>query len=153
MTTPSPGTPLTDDAQALGSRLSAAVVLFHYAVGRHLGLSAADSKALELVLRHQPVTPSTLGRLLHLSPSSTTGLIDRLEESGLVRREASPDDRRKTLVVATADSDPRLGEIFGTLGAQMGTMVARYTEAEQLVIRDYVERTIDILHEQTDRLA
>lgn len=143
---------LTEDARELGSRLSAAIVLFHYAVGRHLGLSAADSKAFELVVRHQPVTLSTLAQLMHLSPSSTTGLVDRLADAGFVRRQPSLDDRRKTLVVATADSHPRLGEIFGSLGAAMGTMMSRYSEAERLVIHDYVERTIEILQAQTDRL-
>ncbi|MFC6019154.1 MarR family winged helix-turn-helix transcriptional regulator [Plantactinospora solaniradicis] len=137
----------------LGRRLSTAVVLFHHAVAERLGLSAADHKALDLVLRHQPVTVSRLAQLTRLSPSSTTGLVDRLEAAGLVRRQPAPDDRRRILVVATTDTQASLGEIFGALGAAMGRAMAGFSTEELLVIREYVERTIGVLEEQTQRLG
>jgi DNA-binding MarR family transcriptional regulator len=144
---------LSDEGRELGGRFSAAVVLFHYAVAERLGLSAADHKALELVLRHQPIAVSRLAALTHLSPSSATGLVDRLESAGFVRREPAPHDRRKTLVVATVETQPELAEIFGSLGRQMGRMMGEFTTEELLVIRRYVEQSIEILHTQTERLT
>jgi DNA-binding MarR family transcriptional regulator len=144
---------LGDEGRDLGGRFSAAIVLFHYAVAERLGLSAADHKALELVLRHQPLPVSRLAALAHLSPSSATGLVDRLESAGFVQRQPAPDDRRKTLVVATTDTQPELAEIFGSLGREMGRMMGGFTAEELLVIRRYVEQSIEILHAQTERLT
>ena len=44
---------------------------------------------------------SELGRLLSLDNSTVTGLIDRLEKSGFVRRQANPKDRRIFLIHIT----------------------------------------------------
>ncbi len=42
-----------------------------------------------------------LARSMTMSTSGLTRLVDRIEEAGLVRREACPDDRRGTLAVLT----------------------------------------------------
>ena len=44
--------------------------------------------------------------------SGMTRLVDRVEETGLVRREAVPGDRRGVLVVLTAAGRQRLAEAF-----------------------------------------
>jgi DNA-binding MarR family transcriptional regulator len=142
---------MDEDVANLGSRFSAAVVMFHQAAAERLGLTAADSKALDLVQRHQPLSVSQLARLTRLSPSSATGLVDRLEAAGFVRREPAPDDRRKVLVVAAPH--PGLVEIFRPLGSAMRRMMRRYSPEELATIQDYVERTIAVLQAQTDRLA
>jgi DNA-binding Lrp family transcriptional regulator len=141
-----------DSGRDLGGRLSAAIVLFHYAVAETLGLTAADSKALEIVTRHQPVTVSRLAQLTRLSPSATTSLVDRLESAGFVRRQPAAGDRRKIHVVVDG-AHPVLGQIFGSLGAAMHRMMARYSTAELLVIKDYVEHTIEVLQGETERLS
>jgi len=41
---------------------------------------------------------AVIGQQLGLTPSSMTGLVDRLEEQGLLRRERHPSDRRATLL-------------------------------------------------------
>ncbi len=69
-----------------------------------------------------------LGRCAGLEPSTMTGVIDRMERDGLVRREDDPEDRRaqnirltdegvrvrKTVVPAV---DSALSEAFGNIGA------------------------------------
>lgn len=48
------------------------------------------------------MTPSALASKTLLDKASLTGLVDRLEKSGLVERIASPSDRRSTLVRMSA---------------------------------------------------
>jgi len=55
------------------------------------------SEAEESRLQHQALAGSLL-----LSRSGVTRLVDRMAEAGLVRREASPEDRRASYVVMTA---------------------------------------------------
>ena len=54
------------------------------------------SEATEFRLQHQALAGSLL-----LSRSGVTRLVDRMAEAGLVRREASPEDRRASYVVMT----------------------------------------------------
>jgi DNA-binding MarR family transcriptional regulator len=50
----------------------------------------------------KPEQMGTLGKLLHLRPSSVTKLVDGLERAGLVRRFPVAEDRRLILVQITA---------------------------------------------------
>lgn len=70
----------------------------------HHGISTGEYDVLAALRRsgapfRRP--PSQLARVLMLSPAGMTNRVDRLEESGHVRREADPDDRRSSYVVLT----------------------------------------------------
>ncbi len=65
------------------------------------GLSATQWRLLGQVLREGPATQAVLADLLDVEPISVSRLIDRMESSGWVRREAHPEDRRARIIVAT----------------------------------------------------
>lgn len=48
---------------------------------------------------------AAIGQQLGLTPSTMTGLVDRLEEQGFLRREAHPSDRRATVLRLTRKGD------------------------------------------------
>jgi len=65
-------------------------------------LSAAQAKALRYLTWAGPVPMRELADRLRCDVSNVTGLVDRLEQRGLVERRPAPSDRRvKTLVVVT----------------------------------------------------
>lgn len=140
---------MEDRGAALGRELSTAVVMFHEAVGAHLGVSAGDQRALTLIGREGPLSAGDLAEKTGLTPGAVTGMIDRLERAGLVRREHDANDRRRVLVTATAGRP----DVFGGLAAAMNELTARYDEAELEVIADYLTRTVDILREETRKLT
>ncbi len=135
----------------LGRELSAAVVMFHEAVGARLGLSASDQRALALIGRHGPLTAGQLAEHTGLTPGAVTGMVDRLERAGLARREPDPSDRRRVLITSTGTGGQP--EVFRELAAAMSDLTSRYTESEQQVIADYLTRTIGVLREQTRKLT
>jgi len=143
----------TVDGAALGAQLSNAVVLFHEAVGHRLGLSAADYKALTMIAGSGPLTAGALAQLTGLSPGAITGLVDRLERAGHVRREPDPADRRRILITAATEPRPELGPVFAGLSAAMNELITRYDERETAAIVDYLQGTIEILRTQTRRLT
>jgi len=49
------------------------------------------------------IKTSALGKLVGLESSTMTGLIDRMENAGLVKRVADPDDKRANLIVLTKE--------------------------------------------------
>lgn len=141
------------DGAELGWELSTAVVLFHEAVGRRLGLSAVEHKALGLVQRRGPLTAGALARQTGLTSGAVTGLVDRLERAGYVRRVPDPGDRRRVLVAAVPERRPDLDGLFGELGREMATFMAAYDERELAAIGDWIVNTIRVLRAQTERLA
>lgn len=74
--------------------------------------ASAGRPAMELDLRARrivqtlglagPATIAAVGRRLGLHPSTMTGLVDRLEQRGYVRRRSHPGDRRATVLELTA---------------------------------------------------
>jgi DNA-binding MarR family transcriptional regulator len=61
-------------------------------------LSMTQLHVLWLLEHHGAMTMSGLAELLDVSLSSATGLMDRMEEHGLIERVRTPDDRRLVLV-------------------------------------------------------
>lgn len=74
------------------------------------GLTPQQHQAL-LVIRASPPGMAKVGRLaerLRIRPNSAVELANRLEASGLVRRESVPEDRRAVLLALTEDGAARL---------------------------------------------
>jgi DNA-binding MarR family transcriptional regulator len=61
------------------------------------------------------VTPKDLAAHLQLSTAAASGLVDRLERGGYVRREPHPSDRRGIAVVLTEDGRQRAGDTIGAV--------------------------------------
>jgi DNA-binding MarR family transcriptional regulator len=68
---------------------------------RRGGMSMAHFHILSMLDRHGELPMSRVADVLDVSLSNASGLIDRLEERGLVERIRVPDDRRIVLVRAT----------------------------------------------------
>ncbi|TVL90563.1 MarR family winged helix-turn-helix transcriptional regulator [Streptomyces sp. SAJ15] len=66
----------------------------------HHGLTGTQAKVLSQLGRG-PLPMRALAERLVCDASNITGIVDRLEDQGLVRREPSPTDRRVKNVVAT----------------------------------------------------
>jgi len=61
-------------------------------------VTTAQAGILFLLKQKDGRTMSELSQLLSIDNSTITGLVDRLEKTGLVRRDASPHDRRASHV-------------------------------------------------------
>jgi DNA-binding MarR family transcriptional regulator len=69
---------------------------------RTIGVTGPQRFVLRIVGRFPGITAGHLARLLHLHPGTLTGIVDRLEREGLLRRRVDPRDRRRTLLGLTA---------------------------------------------------
>lgn len=70
-------------------------------VGR-MGLTAPQRLAVRFIGRHPGLTLGTLAELLHLHPGTVTGIVKRLEASGLASRLRSTEDTRRMHLTLTA---------------------------------------------------
>jgi len=72
-------------------------------VAAEFELSPMQAHVLRLLEPGTPLPMRTLARKLCCDASNVTGIVDRLEERGLVRRDAAPGDRRIKMLVVTED--------------------------------------------------
>ncbi|MFD9903726.1 MarR family winged helix-turn-helix transcriptional regulator [Streptomyces sp. NPDC059063] len=89
------------------------------AAAAHENLTASQGKTLS-VLRRGPAAMRVLAETLGCDASNMTGIVDRLEKRGLVRREPSPGDRRVKNVVLTPEGE----HAIDTIRANMRTTTA-----------------------------
>ena len=74
-------------------------------------LTAVQAKVLLVVQPDGTMTMRTLAAQLQYDASNLTGVVDRLEEMGAVRRQPHPSDRRAKGVVLTAEGQ-RMRQAF-----------------------------------------
>jgi DNA-binding MarR family transcriptional regulator len=135
----------------VGREIGARTILFHQAIANVVGVSVTDMKCLDYVDRGGDVTAGDLARLTGLTTGAITAAIDRLEKAGLARRERSETDRRKVLIrIAPSPATDKLGPIFDALGKEILALASRYSTRELETIKDFCNRTIEIMRRQTD---
>ena len=99
-----------------------------------LGLNPTDYRALGVLLGQGPVAPGVLARALHLTPSATSNVIERLEAAGHLSRERSTDDRRRMVIRASDASVERAMGGFMALVLAADGLVTHLPEHEQGVV-------------------
>jgi DNA-binding transcriptional ArsR family regulator len=124
-----------EELMQTGREMSAATVMFHSAVAERAGLSATEHKAMDILSRAGPLTAGQLAEHTGLTTGAVTGLIDRLEGAGFVRRARDPDDRRKVIVEPILEVlHGLIGPIFMEMGRAVGELYASYGESERQIL-------------------
>ncbi len=141
MSVPSPGrAELVDAVLQAGRHLGAAAVIFHTKVAECFGLGATDMKALDLIQRAGPLTPSEVGEQMGFAPASVTAIIDRLEAKHLLRRRPHPNDGRRLLVEFDPAAFDRLAPMYEGFVTSLLEMLEDYNDTElELIARVFSE--------------
>jgi len=141
-------------ANTLHRDLSTAVIAFHEAVARRVGMTAADRKCLGVLWKLGTCTPGQLASATGLTTGAITGIADRLEKAGYLSRRANPRDRRSTLLKAERreELEARIGPLFDSLSRAMAKVAAGYTEAEQAAIHRYLAEATEALRAELAEL-
>jgi DNA-binding MarR family transcriptional regulator len=95
------------------------------------GISMTHLHILWVLDHHGDLTMSRLAEMLDVSFSNATGLIDRMEERGLVERVRVPDDRRVVIVRASEGGARIRDEIEAVKQDRMRAILGRL-EPDQL---------------------
>jgi DNA-binding MarR family transcriptional regulator len=90
-----------DDALAAMRELILASEAYRNRVANHLGLGVTETQALSNLILAKAMGQTELADALGITTSSVTSLVDRMERSGLVKRQPHPRDRRRTVVQLT----------------------------------------------------
>jgi DNA-binding MarR family transcriptional regulator len=66
-----------------------------------VGVTGPQRLAIRLIARFPGIPPGQLAELLHLHPSTLTGVLRRLERQGLIKRRPDPRDGRRAFLGIT----------------------------------------------------
>ena len=113
-----------------GRDSSTATIMFHTTMASLRGLAPTETKAIDVLDRHGPMTAGELAAKTSLAPPSVTGLINRLERKGFVRRVADPSDRRRVRVELAGHAIAAFAPLFQDFVDRLDALYATYTDDE-----------------------
>jgi DNA-binding MarR family transcriptional regulator len=118
------------------------LLVSNFEVTEEVGVNSTDLAALCLLLLHGPTPAGRLAELTGLTTGAVTGVVDRLEGAGFVRRELDAADRRRVIVTPDAGRVER--ELFphfpSIQPAARSEFYDRYSVAELAVISNFISR-------------
>jgi MarR family transcriptional regulator, lower aerobic nicotinate degradation pathway regulator len=138
--TPEPG----EEDLGLVDALAQLSFAIHGALGRISAshdMSIVQARLLG-ILRDRRPTIKELAGLLGLEKSSVTGLIDRAEDRGLVRRVASPIDGRSVQVVITHAGRKLVECAAAEFESDIGELVTELTSVEKNLLSVVASRIV-----------
>ncbi|GLY69155.1 MarR family winged helix-turn-helix transcriptional regulator [Amycolatopsis taiwanensis] len=132
----------------LGREMSTLSVLRHARIADQMGLSGTDHKALDLAARAEgPLTAGRIAQLTGLSTGAVTGVIDRLERAGFVRRVRDTEDRRKVLVEILPVDEEKYAPLFESAMVATEKVLVRFSPAERAAIERYQREIIELMRQ------
>jgi DNA-binding MarR family transcriptional regulator len=134
--------------------MSTETIMFHQNVADALGLHITDHKCLDLIRQYGAMPAGRLAELTGLTTGAITGIIDRLEKAGYVRRANDPKDRRRTIVEPTQNKkwERKIESIFIPLHERMHKLLSSYSESELDFLLDVSTKTVELTHEESKKL-
>jgi DNA-binding MarR family transcriptional regulator len=127
--------------------------LMGQAAADRIGINATDLNCLNILSFSGQMTAGELARATGLTTASITGVVDRLEQAGFVRRERDVHDRRR--VVIHLVTDKALGTVAPVFGPLMGAwqrLADRYTDEDLRLIVGFYGEMEQVIREHLVRL-
>jgi DNA-binding MarR family transcriptional regulator len=127
--------------------------LFDSIVIEVAGLNRTDWRCLDILGTRGPMTAGQLAEAVRRTTGAVTGVLDRLESAGLVRRIRDTKDRRKVMVEVT-DEVARIGApVYGPLMADAAQAHGVFDADELELIARFIRIERDLLARHTERVA
>jgi len=115
---------------------SALGVIFGQTVANRVGISSSDLECLDFLNMEGRITAGRLAELTGLTTGAITGVVDRMEKAGLVRRERDVSDRRKVFIAIVPEALAKIGRFYQPLQKAVTRDWEGYTDAElKLLLR------------------
>jgi DNA-binding MarR family transcriptional regulator len=117
------------------------------------GLNRTDWRCLDILGTRGPMTAGQLAEAVRLTTGAITGVLDRLESAGLVRRIRDTEDRRRINVEVTDEVNRVGAPVYGPLIADAGEAHAIFDVDELELITRFIRIERELLAKHTERVA
>src|SRR5216684_4394840 len=127
---------LMEELEHAVRRSSAQGVIFGQTVASRVGISSSDLECLDFLNLEGRVTAGRLAEVTGLTTGAITGVVDRLEKAGLVRRERDESDRRKVFIATVPENVAQVGKYYQHMQRAVLKDWASYSDGElELLLR------------------
>jgi DNA-binding MarR family transcriptional regulator len=134
-------------------RTGSLMQLMGQAAAERVGINATDLNCLNILSLSGQLTAGQLAQATGLTTASITGVTDRLEAAGYVRRERDTADRRKVLIHLVPERAIRdVAPVFGPMVRAWRATAAGYSDAELALIVNFQHRIEQALREHLAQL-
>ncbi len=127
--------------------------MFAKIVADRAGISSADMDCIDFVNVEGRMTAGRLAELTGLTTGAITGVVDRLEKAGFVRRERDETDRRKVFIVPVEERMMEMGRPYELVKRAMQKQTEAYTDAELKFLVRYGAESYQSMLEATTKLG
>ncbi len=111
-----------------------------------LGVTGMQRIVIRLIGRYPDVAAGRLAELVHVHPSTLTGVLRRLVERGFIQRDRDPEDARKTKFVLLPPGQ-------AVDATQAGTVEAAVRRALARIPPESIDAARDVLAAVSEELA
>ncbi len=127
---------------------------FFRAAAARIGITVTDMQVIDVLNLTGPMTAGQLADLTGLTTGAITGMLNRLEEAGLVRRERDPSDGRRVIVRLVPDKDEmqKIDSIFDSLGDAWDEMASHYDDELLAFLLEFLKRSNALSRKEIVRL-
>ena len=105
---------------------------------RHIGLTEQQWRIMRVLNENTALRPSQISEICQILPPSLTGVLNRLEEMGLIEKQRFDKDPRQMLVANSAKGKELVRKVMPYVEAQ-------YHEMEKLIGADLLVELYDVL--------
>lgn len=135
------------DLQILQSlrRIIRAVDIHSRQLKQKHNITAPQLVCLLAIVEKKTLTVANLAKEIHLSPSTVVGILDRLEERGLVMRNRDNKDRRVVKVTATEHGEGFANKAPSPLQDKLGNSLCQLSNLEQATISLSLQRIVELM--------
>ncbi len=98
------------------------------------------------------MTAGRLAEVTGLTTGAITGVVDRLEQAGLVRRERDDNDRRKVFIATVPENIARIGRFYEHMQRAMLKVWEGYSDAELRLLLRFATQGYETMLAATEEL-
>jgi DNA-binding MarR family transcriptional regulator len=110
------------------------------------GLSSPQIGTLRVLARTGRSTPTELADALHLSPQTMAGILQRLEQRGLIQRQRDTADRRSFVVQMTPEGQKAEAKAPPLLRDEFTAQLEKLPAWEQSMMLATLQRIAQMMH-------
>src|SRR2546421_11360625 len=127
---------------------------FFRAAAARIGITVTDMQVIDVLNLTGPMTAGQLADLTGLTTGAITGMLNRLEEAGLVRRERDKSDGRRVIVRLERGKDEmhKMGSIFDSLGKAWDELASDYDDEQIALLLEFLKRSNAMSRKEIIRL-
>ena len=109
------------------------------------GLPTGSLTVLALIAANPGSSQTALAARAGLNKSALVGIVDQLEQRGLVERDRAAADRRRYQVSVTAEGDNAMRELFAVVDRQERDIRDVFGKRDMIALLDLLDRAIAAL--------